>query len=216
MMFKRSKSKKAAKAAAAEAARQQERQESKVTNDLRLRQISILTELQALKQDLETISRQQSAPVPRKAYRQTQKQTKSGKIKPAKQAQKTSDPEEKLTPLAWSHELPVEERLQAVKNDEGARRFLELAFKEGFPSSEIKRCPDDYYDWSLEQRREFFGAHGIDNLCKSLVVRNTRLPDDVSLLSELVTICTRLISPSRNYRHLMSTLTIQPAAVTTW
>ncbi|KAL6556893.1 hypothetical protein OROHE_006769 [Orobanche hederae] len=44
----------------------------------------------------------------------------------------------------------------------------------------FKRVPFDYYDWSLEARRDILGAASVRHLCKSIVLVNTQAPADVS------------------------------------
>ncbi|KAL1333540.1 hypothetical protein HN51_062372 [Arachis hypogaea] len=43
----------------------------------------------------------------------------------------------------------------------------------------FKRVPPDYYDWSLEARRDALAAHSIQHLCKSIVLVNTQAPANV-------------------------------------
>ncbi|KAK6158004.1 hypothetical protein DH2020_005318 [Rehmannia glutinosa] len=43
----------------------------------------------------------------------------------------------------------------------------------------FKRVPSDYYDWTLEARRDILGAASIHHLCKSIVLVNTQAPPDV-------------------------------------
>ncbi|KAF2299025.1 hypothetical protein GH714_030065 [Hevea brasiliensis] len=43
----------------------------------------------------------------------------------------------------------------------------------------FKRVPSDYYDWSLEARRDILGAASVDHLCKSIVLVNTQAPSDI-------------------------------------
>lgn len=58
--------------------------------------------------------------------------------------------------------------------DHFACRMLVSATAAGFTQTQFKRCPDDYYDWKLEQRRAFLGAPSIAHLTKSIVFENTR------------------------------------------
>ncbi|KAL8064461.1 hypothetical protein ABFX02_01G092200 [Erythranthe guttata] len=44
----------------------------------------------------------------------------------------------------------------------------------------FKRVPSDYYDWTLEARRDILGAASIHHLCKSIVLVNTQAPADVT------------------------------------
>jgi prolyl-tRNA editing enzyme YbaK/EbsC (Cys-tRNA(Pro) deacylase) len=52
---------------------------------------------------------------------------------------------------------------------------------EDFQTVQITQVESEYYDWSLEQRRDRLKAPSIDHLCKTLVFENTRqkLLDDV-------------------------------------
>ncbi|KAL3647288.1 hypothetical protein CASFOL_008256 [Castilleja foliolosa] len=43
----------------------------------------------------------------------------------------------------------------------------------------FKRVPSDYYDWTLEARRDILDAASIHHLCKSIVLVNTQAPPDV-------------------------------------
>lgn len=52
----------------------------------------------------------------------------------------------------------IEARLSAILRSNGVRDFS------------FKRVPSDYYDWSLEARRDSLGAASVDHLCKSIVL----------------------------------------------
>ncbi|KAK1262535.1 hypothetical protein QJS04_geneDACA021656 [Acorus gramineus] len=56
----------------------------------------------------------------------------------------------------------TEARLSAVLRDGGVSDF------------EFKRVPMDYYEWTLDERREVLGGHSNDHLCKSIVLVNTQ------------------------------------------
>ncbi|KAE9614229.1 hypothetical protein Lal_00016615 [Lupinus albus] len=43
----------------------------------------------------------------------------------------------------------------------------------------FKRVSSDYYDWTLEARRDALGASSIYHLCKSIVLVNTQAPSNV-------------------------------------
>ncbi|KAF5729861.1 hypothetical protein HS088_TW20G00226 [Tripterygium wilfordii] len=58
-------------------------------------------------------------------------------------------------------------RLSAMLRSNGVNDFL------------FKRVPSDYYDWTLESRREILGAASVDHLCKSIVLVNTQAPSNV-------------------------------------
>ncbi|XP_047946404.1 uncharacterized protein LOC125192794 [Salvia hispanica] len=59
-------------------------------------------------------------------------------------------------------------RLSAILAANGVRDFS------------FKRVPSDYYDWTLEARRDVLGASSIHHLCKSIVLVNTQAPPDVT------------------------------------
>ncbi|KAG8662235.1 uncharacterized protein LOC110609530 isoform X2 [Manihot esculenta] len=61
----------------------------------------------------------------------------------------------------------IEARLSAILRSNGVRDFS------------FKRVPSDYYDWSLEARRDSLGAASVDHLCKSIVLVNTQAPSDI-------------------------------------
>ncbi|KAH7659462.1 YbaK/aminoacyl-tRNA synthetase-associated domain-containing protein [Dioscorea alata] len=48
----------------------------------------------------------------------------------------------------------------------------------------FKRVPLDYYDRSLESRRDILGAPSIEHLCKSIVLVNTQAPASVTDCSD--------------------------------
>ncbi|GFZ01946.1 YbaK/aminoacyl-tRNA synthetase-associated domain-containing protein [Actinidia rufa] len=66
----------------------------------------------------------------------------------------------------------IESRLSAVLHSNGVRDFA------------FKRVPSDYYDWTLEARRDVLGAASIDHLCKSIVLINTQAPSNVTDCSD--------------------------------
>ncbi|CAI5505190.1 unnamed protein product [Closterium sp. Naga37s-1] len=49
----------------------------------------------------------------------------------------------------------------------------------GITRFRFRRVPSDYYDWTLEARRDVLGAPSVDHLCKSIVMTNTQAPADV-------------------------------------
>mmetsp|Transcript_25314 Transcript_25314/g.24938 ORF Transcript_25314/g.24938 Transcript_25314/m.24938 type:complete len:134 (+) Transcript_25314:17-418(+) len=40
-------------------------------------------------------------------------------------------------------------------------------------SIQIKRAPSDYYEWTLQKRRDFLGAPSTHYLCKTIILENT-------------------------------------------
>ncbi|CAM0944637.1 unnamed protein product [Alopecurus aequalis] len=61
----------------------------------------------------------------------------------------------------------TEVRLSAILSARGVRDFA------------FRRVPADYYDRSLEERREILAADSISQLCKSIVMVNTKAAADV-------------------------------------
>lgn len=58
-------------------------------------------------------------------------------------------------------------------------RLSNILRSNGVNNFSFKRVPADYYDRSLECRRDLLGAASIDHLCKSIVLVNTQAPADV-------------------------------------
>ncbi|ERM94062.1 hypothetical protein AMTR_s00010p00069750 [Amborella trichopoda] len=54
----------------------------------------------------------------------------------------------------------------------------------GVGDFEFKRVPSDYYERSLEERRDIVGAPSIDHLCKSIVLTNTQAHASVTDCSD--------------------------------
>ncbi|KAL8539803.1 hypothetical protein ACS0TY_001415 [Phlomoides rotata] len=88
-----------------------------------------------------------------------------------------SDFELSHLPQSFSHSLSIsgaddstttEGRLSAILRANAVRDFL------------FKRVPSDYYDWTLEARRDILSAPSIHHLCKSIVLVNTQAPPDVT------------------------------------
>lgn len=48
------------------------------------------------------------------------------------------------------------------------------AMATGFTGTKFVRCPDDYYSWTLQERRKYLNAPHITHLTKSIVMENTR------------------------------------------
>ncbi|KAH6828194.1 YbaK/aminoacyl-tRNA synthetase-associated domain-containing protein [Perilla frutescens var. hirtella] len=61
----------------------------------------------------------------------------------------------------------TEDRLSAILRAKSVRDFS------------FKRVSSDYYDWTLEARRDVLGAASIHHLCKSIVLVNTQAPSNV-------------------------------------
>lgn len=58
--------------------------------------------------------------------------------------------------------------------DAFACNMMVRAIANGFSHTTFVRCPDDYYDWTLEKRRRYLGAPTTQHLTKSIVMQNTR------------------------------------------
>jgi len=54
------------------------------------------------------------------------------------------------------------------------KRLRNLCNNIPLPSAKFRRAPSDYYDWKLEQRRDYLEAPHIDYLCKTMIMRNTK------------------------------------------
>ncbi|XP_016551622.2 uncharacterized protein LOC107851195 [Capsicum annuum] len=66
----------------------------------------------------------------------------------------------------------TEDRLSSILLGNGVRDFR------------FKRVDSDYYDWSLEARRDVLGAASIHHLCKSIVLVNTQAPSNITDCSD--------------------------------
>ncbi|PWA77121.1 YbaK/aminoacyl-tRNA synthetase-associated domain-containing protein [Artemisia annua] len=58
-------------------------------------------------------------------------------------------------------------------------RLSDVLVSGGVKDFAFKRVPSDYYDWSLEDRRDVLGAASIHHLCKSIVLVNTQAASNV-------------------------------------
>jgi prolyl-tRNA editing enzyme YbaK/EbsC (Cys-tRNA(Pro) deacylase) len=58
--------------------------------------------------------------------------------------------------------------------DPFAARMMVQAVAAGFKNTRLVRCAPDYYSWTLEARRDHLGAATTDELCKSIVMVNSR------------------------------------------
>ncbi|KDP39852.1 hypothetical protein JCGZ_03383 [Jatropha curcas] len=66
----------------------------------------------------------------------------------------------------------TEARLSSILRSSGVNDFA------------FKTVPPNYYDWSLEARRDILGAASIDHLCKSIVLVNTQAPSNITDCSD--------------------------------
>ncbi|VFQ70747.1 unnamed protein product [Cuscuta campestris] len=62
----------------------------------------------------------------------------------------------------------TEDRLSALLRENGVNNFA------------FRRVSSDYYQWSLEARRDVLGAASVNHLCKSIVLVNTQAPSNVT------------------------------------
>lgn len=69
-----------------------------------------------------------------------------------------------------------EQRSQAC--DAYAVNMLIRALSVGFTETRFVRCPEDYYDWDLSERRRYLNAPSTKHLTKSIVFENTRFDGD--------------------------------------
>ncbi|CAN8324795.1 unnamed protein product [Cochlearia groenlandica] len=83
--------------------------------------------------------------------------------------------ENSLLPQSSSHPSP------SLLDDESetVSRLSVILRSGGVSDFCFKRVAVDYYDWSLDSRREVLGASSIDHLCKSIVLVNTQASSDV-------------------------------------
>ncbi|XP_002985588.2 uncharacterized protein LOC9653783 [Selaginella moellendorffii] len=66
----------------------------------------------------------------------------------------------------------VEQKLRGILSNAGVSSF------------HFKRVPADYYEKTLEERKEVLGAVSIDHLCKSMVMVNTQAPSHITDCSD--------------------------------
>lgn len=62
----------------------------------------------------------------------------------------------------------TEDRLSALLRENGVQNFS------------FRRVPSDYYQWSLEARRDVLRAASVNHLCKSIVLVNTQAPTNIT------------------------------------
>eukprot|EP00898_Chlorokybus_atmophyticus_P000079 jgi/Chlat1/1071/Chrsp110S08635 len=64
------------------------------------------------------------------------------------------------------------------------QRLADICAKLGIHSCRFKRVPANYYNQSLESRREALSAPTVEHLCKSIVMTNTQAPPEVTDCSD--------------------------------
>jgi len=63
-------------------------------------------------------------------------------------------------------------------------RVSQILLDKGVNNFYFVRAPPNYYDESLEFRREVLNAASVDHLCKTIVMQNTRAPPEVTDCSD--------------------------------
>ncbi|KAL1805941.1 hypothetical protein ACET3Z_029009 [Daucus carota] len=59
-------------------------------------------------------------------------------------------------------------------------RLSNILLENGVKDFKFKRVSFDYYDWTLDSRRDALGAASIHHLCKSIVMVNTQAPSSIT------------------------------------
>lgn len=67
----------------------------------------------------------------------------------------------------------LERRLDTVQDRVNVERIKRCVAKQQIFTAVFKRVPADYYDKTLEERRQILGATSISQLCKTIVLENT-------------------------------------------
>eukprot|EP00250_Pteridium_aquilinum_P008822 c18235_g1_i2 orf=127-849(+) len=88
----------------------------------------------------------------------------------------------RLPALAFSeqHEQPHAQQQASLLEE----KLTTLLLTAGVTSFQFRRVPADYYDRSLEERRDLLAAASIDHLCKSIVMVNTQAHESVKDCSD--------------------------------
>ncbi len=109
--------------------------------------------------------------------RQAKKANKNGKQKQKQKTEKSlyfpAPPPEPVPPDFKGVHVDIARDLMG-KDTPVQERLRKLCKDVPVPSARFKRAPSDYYNWTLEQRRDLLGAPHIDYLCKTMIMRNTR------------------------------------------
>ncbi|XP_065857906.1 uncharacterized protein [Euphorbia lathyris] len=87
------------------------------------------------------------------------------------------------TPLPLSSPTPNHDSDERFVDDVEAR-LSSILRSNAVDDFVFKRVPSDYYEWSLETRREVLSASSVDHLCKSIVLVNTQAPSNVTDCSD--------------------------------
>lgn len=80
--------------------------------------------------------------------------------------------------LSRDHGLNQDEEARGEQSDTQARLEAELAAKGVVPHAFV-RVPQDYYERDLEWRRACLSAESVLHLCKSIVMENTKIDENV-------------------------------------
>jgi len=84
--------------------------------------------------------------------------------------------EEKLRNAVYNHDEYIPSVRASDEVTENEKRMIQLAQESGLKTAIFWRCPSDYYDWELEQRRAYLNAPTTHYLCKTIVMNNTKCP----------------------------------------
>eukprot|EP00461_Guttulinopsis_vulgaris_P004835 UN04837 len=58
------------------------------------------------------------------------------------------------------------------------KNFVNLQKEQNLKSVILYRAPGDYYDWTLQKRRDLLGASSVHYLCKSMLMKNSKCPHE--------------------------------------
>lgn len=81
-----------------------------------------------------------------------------------------SELEHSHLPQSFSHSLSVSSAGGADGSTTIERRLSAILCGNAVRDFSFKRVPSDYYNWTLEARRDILGAASIHHLCKSIVL----------------------------------------------
>ncbi|KAL0312869.1 UNVERIFIED_CONTAM: hypothetical protein Sradi_5686200 [Sesamum radiatum] len=103
-----------------------------------------------------------------------------------------SDLELSHLPQHFSHSLSLQSSAAAGPNADADAdastttegRLSAILLANSVRDFSFKRVPSDYYEWTLEARRDILGAASIHHLCKSIVLVNTQAPPNVTDCSD--------------------------------
>lgn len=70
----------------------------------------------------------------------------------------------------------LEERVDSMYVTANFTKLLKV--EAGLRSLVMARAPQDYYSWTLEQRRAFLGAASIHQLCKTIIMKNSEYNEE--------------------------------------